>query len=97
MSHPLPGKEMEFDLTRNDRFFSLKIPYYIIEDDLVLYEIHLKDLVNNRTYVHTFRFNNLKTINQKLLDKNVLHTPYSVKLLNSPKHTFGAKPTNILK
>lgn len=46
----------EFDFTRNDKFYALTIPRYIIEDDTVLYEFNLKDLITNRVYVHAFRF-----------------------------------------
>ena len=52
----------EFDFTRNDKFYALTIPKYIIEDDTVLYEFHLKDLIANREYVHLYRFKELKEI-----------------------------------
>ncbi len=47
---------IEFDFTRNDKFFTLTIPKFLIEDDTVQYEFHLKDLVANKEYVHMFRF-----------------------------------------
>lgn len=50
----------DFDFTRNDKFYSLAIPTYIIEDDTVLYQFHLKDLIVNRDYVHLLRFKELK-------------------------------------
>lgn len=56
----------EFDFTRNDKFYALNIPNYILEDDTVLYEFHLKDLINNRVYVRTFRFKELKEISESL-------------------------------
>lgn len=52
----------EFDFTRNDKFYTLSIPKYLIEDDTVLYEFHLKDLVSNKEFVHLFRFKELKEI-----------------------------------
>jgi hypothetical protein len=52
----------EFDFTRNDKLYALSIPKYILEDDTVLYEFHLKDLIANREHVHTFRFKELKEI-----------------------------------
>ena len=48
--------ENEFDLTRNDKFYKLSIPNYTHYKDSVFYEIHLKDLVKNQTYVHEFRY-----------------------------------------
>lgn len=52
----------DFDFARNDKFYSLTIPKYVLDDDTVLYEFHLKDLVTNREYIHTFRFKELKEI-----------------------------------
>lgn len=52
----------EFDFSRNDKFYSLSIPRHSTYDNTVLYEFHLKDLVNNKEYVNFFRFKELKEI-----------------------------------
>jgi hypothetical protein len=49
-------QKLEYDFTRNDKFYALSIPRYSNYDDVVLYEVHLKDLVNNNIYIHFFRF-----------------------------------------
>lgn len=46
----------DYDFSRSDKFYVLKIPTYCIEDAVVLYEMHLKDLTNNELYVCKYRF-----------------------------------------
>lgn len=74
-----PSKE--FDFTRNDKFYELTIPYYSHSGNLVLYEVHLRDLVQNKLYVHSFRYKELKEFHENLLELKVNWLSYS---LNSP-------------
>lgn len=50
----------EYDFSRNDKFYELTIPSYSHVGDSVYYQVHLRDLVLNQTYVHNFRFKELK-------------------------------------
>jgi hypothetical protein len=52
----------DFDFTRNDKFYTLTIPKYTLEDGTVQYEFHLRDLVANKDYHHLFRFKELKEV-----------------------------------
>lgn len=36
----------DYDFSRTDKFYLLKIPTYSIEAGVVFYEMHLKDLTN---------------------------------------------------
>lgn len=37
----------EYDFSRSDKLYSLKIPTYSIENGTVFYQFHLKDLIYN--------------------------------------------------
>ena len=52
----------DYDFSRSDKFYLLRIPTYVVEDGVVLYEMHLKDLTNNEAYVCKYRFKELKTV-----------------------------------
>lgn len=61
----------DYDLSRTDKRFCIKIPRYSMEDGVVLYEIVLKDLVNNEVFLCSYRFKELKAINDELIDLKV--------------------------
>jgi pullulanase/glycogen debranching enzyme len=56
----------DYDFSRSDKFYLLRIPTYAIEEGVVLYEMHLKDLTNNETYVCKYRFKDLKAVHETL-------------------------------
>jgi hypothetical protein len=62
----LPSKSKDilgdFDLSRTDKFYVLKIPTYSIENGVVLYEMVLKDLITGETYSCKYRFKELKAV-----------------------------------
>lgn len=37
----------DYDFSRSDKFYLLRIPTFVIDKGVVLYEMHLKDLTNN--------------------------------------------------
>lgn len=90
-------EKAEFDFSRNDKFYSLTIPRYSSYDDVVMYEVHLKDLVNNKEYINFFRFKDLKEIHEELSNLKVKYFSIisSWNCLNSLKLTFGARQTKI--
>jgi len=54
--------QLDYDLTRSDKFFKFTIPTYQILSGVVFYDVSLRDLVNNEVYVSQFRFKEMKTI-----------------------------------
>ena len=50
----------DFDLSRSDKRYLVKIPSYKMQDTTPYYEIHLKDLVQNTTFVSQYRYNTFK-------------------------------------
>jgi len=60
-----------YDFSRTDKFFSLKIPLYHIEDGVVYYEINLKDLITSEVYICRCRFREIKSIHDKLINLKV--------------------------
>ncbi len=56
----------DYDFSRSDKFYLLRIPTYVMEDGVVLYEMHLKDLTNNDTYHCRYRFKELKAVHETL-------------------------------
>lgn len=64
----------DFDFSRSDKLYSLRIPTYSIENGTVFYQFHLRDLIYNETYISNFRYNELKNIHEMLdkLDVNCL-------------------------
>lgn len=60
------NKEMDYDLTRNDKVYELKIPDYIQLKDVVFYNFELKDLLLNKKHCKLFRYSDLKEIHEKL-------------------------------
>lgn len=53
-------QDNDLELIRNDKFYELSIPIYCHSGDSVLYEIHLRDLIQNREFTRFMRFNDLK-------------------------------------
>lgn len=53
-----PSKDVlgDYDFSRSDKFFTLKIPTYDIEDSVVYYYIELKDLTTRDIYSCQCRF-----------------------------------------
>lgn len=60
------NEQIEYDFSRNDKFYTLTIPLYSNYNNVVLYEFHLKDLVSNKEYVNFFRFKDLKDLHHSL-------------------------------
>ena len=85
----------EFDFTRNDKFYELTIPAYSHIGDSVYYEVHLKDLVQNQIFIHSFRFKELKEYHEQLLELKVNSPICSWSCLNSPRLTSGKKPIKV--
>jgi hypothetical protein len=81
----------DYDFSRSDKFYILKIPTYSIEDAVVLYEMHLKDLTNNEIYICKYRFKELKQVHESLDKFDVRLSPLSPSYLPSPKRTFGRR------
>jgi hypothetical protein len=52
----------DYDFSRTDKFYLLKIPTYSIEGGVVFYEMFLKDLTNCETYSCKYRFKDLKAV-----------------------------------
>ena len=52
----------DYDFSRSDKFFSLKIPTYEVEDSVVYYYIELKDLTTMAVYSCQCRFRELKNL-----------------------------------
>ena len=82
----------DFDFSRADKFYSLRIPAYFIEESVVFYEIHLKDLTNCETYISRYRFKELKNVYELLNDYGVRLRLYSLISRPSPKRTSGRRP-----
>ena len=82
----------DFDFSRADKFYSLRIPAYFISESVVFYEIHLKDLTNCETYITRYRFKELKNVYELLNDYGVYLPIYSLTFLPSPKLTSGRRP-----
>lgn len=82
----------DFDFSRADKFYSLRIPAYFIEESVVFYEIHLKDLTNCETYISRYRFKELKNVYELLNDYGVCLRLYSLISRPSPKRTSGRRP-----
>ena len=83
----------EYDFSRNDKFYELTIPEYEHYGELVYYKVHLRDLVKNKTYMHFFRFKELKEFHETLLKLKVQPDLLSSSFLNSHRPTFGEKRT----
>lgn len=47
----------DYDFSRSDKLFALKVPAYKAENGTVFYEFMLKDLIHNETYKSEFRYN----------------------------------------
>lgn len=60
-----------YDLSRTDKLFCLKIPFYHLEYGVVYYEINLKDLVTNEVYISHCRFREFKALHEKLVHLKV--------------------------
>lgn len=52
----------DFDFSRTDKFFHLRVPAYFIENGVVFYEMNLKDLTNGDVYICNYRFKELKNL-----------------------------------
>ena len=52
----------DFDFSRTDKFFNLRVPSYIIDAGVVFYEMNLKDLTNGDIFVSKYRFKDLKNL-----------------------------------
>jgi hypothetical protein len=61
----------DYDLSRTDKYYSVKIPSYSMETGVVLYEIVLKDLITNDIFVSSYRYKELKTMNDDLVKLKV--------------------------
>ena len=81
----------DFDFTRNDKFYTLTIPNYILEDDTVQYEFHLRDLVANKDYSYLFRFKELKEVYDTLNVLKVYIYITSARVARFPQNTFLEK------
>ena len=81
----------EFDLTRNDKFYELRIPSYIHAKDCVYYEFHLKNLVKNKSYVKMYRFKELKEIHEQLKEMQVNHLSTLVRTASFPQNALLEK------
>lgn len=53
----------DFDFSRTDKFYNLKIPSYKIDAGVVFYEVSLKDLTNGEVFTCQYRFKDLKNLN----------------------------------
>lgn len=56
----------DYDFSRADKFYTLKIPTYSIEEGVVFYQMNLKDLTNCEIYVCQYRFKDLKAVHESL-------------------------------
>ena len=56
----------DFDFSRSDKLYHLRVPAYSCENGVIFYEFDLKDLIYNETYVTHFRYNELKNIHEQL-------------------------------
>lgn len=52
----------DFDFTRSDKLYSLKVPSYSVEKGIVYYQFQLRDLIYNELYYSNFRYNELRDI-----------------------------------
>lgn len=77
----------DYDFTRSDKFYQLKIPTYQIEEGVVFYEISLRDLVNNEVYLNRLRFKEMKNIHEALQSRQVL-LAYPVRTTPFPQDAF---------
>jgi hypothetical protein len=80
----------DYDFSRSDKFYLLRIPTYVVEDGVVLYEMHLKDLTNNEVYVCKYRFKELKAVHETLEKFDIPHA----ELPPFPKTHFWTKTNN---
>lgn len=60
------NREIDYDLTRNDKVYELKIPDYVQLKDAVFYNFELKDLLHSKKHCKLFRYSDLKEIHEKL-------------------------------
>ena len=54
------NREIDYDLTRNDKVYELKIPDYVQLKDAVFYNFELKDLLHSKKHCKLFRYSDLK-------------------------------------
>lgn len=83
----------DYDFSRSDKLFILKVPSYQLQDGVPYYEFNLRDLIHNDNYVSHFRYNELKNIHEILTKLNVTLSIFSLSSLPSQSLTFGLKPT----
>lgn len=83
----------DYDFSRSDKLFILKVPTFKIEDGVAYYEFNLRDLINNETYVSQFRYNELKNIHELLTKLNVQSNRFSSNCHPSQLHISGSKRT----
>lgn len=87
----------QFDFIKNDRFYDLTIPNYSHVGDSVFYEVNLKDLIQGCRYVCSFRFNDLKLINENLQKLKVQILLSRQNFRNFQKPIYGKKLIKIRK
>ncbi len=62
----------DFDFTRSDKLYTLRVPSFSVENGVVYYQFQLRDLIYNEVYNSLFRYNELKFIHESLDQLDVL-------------------------
>lgn len=70
----IPNRDVlgDFDFTRSDKLYTLRVPASSVENGVVYYQFQLRDLIYNEVYTSLFRYNELKFIHESLDQLDVL-------------------------